>query len=153
MSEYRPPVQAVLLIGIQATGKSTFYKARLADTHLRVNLDMLKTRHREARLLEVCYSTGLAFAVDNTNATRDERRRYIDPARQAGMSVVGYYFESAIDAALERNAKRVGPARVPDAGLRGTHARLELPERDEGFDELHYVRLTDDGFAIQEWRA
>ena len=37
--------EAVILIGIQATGKSEFYKNKFADTHMRINLDMLKTRN------------------------------------------------------------------------------------------------------------
>ena len=40
----------VIFIGIQATGKSTFFQEQFADTHVRVNLDMLRTRHRERRL-------------------------------------------------------------------------------------------------------
>ena len=40
-------MEAVILIGIQGAGKSTFYKDRFFNTHVRINLDMLKTRHRE----------------------------------------------------------------------------------------------------------
>jgi hypothetical protein len=42
--------------------------------------------------------------------------------------------------------------RVPEKGIRGTHARLVIPKYDEGFDELYYVRLLPDGgFDIAEW--
>ena len=64
---------AILLIGIPATGKSTFCRLRFFDSHLRLNLDQLRTRHREKLLLEVCLSSRLPFVVDNTNATRAER--------------------------------------------------------------------------------
>jgi transcriptional regulator with XRE-family HTH domain len=40
----RPVVEAIIFVGIQASGKSTFYRERFFDTHLRINLDMLKTR-------------------------------------------------------------------------------------------------------------
>ncbi|MEQ9548531.1 MAG: hypothetical protein RIM23_02765 [Coleofasciculus sp. G3-WIS-01] len=43
-------MEAVILIGIQASGKSSFCRDRLYNTHIRINLDMLKTRHREAIL-------------------------------------------------------------------------------------------------------
>jgi len=36
----------ILLMGIQAAGKSEFCKRRFYRTHIRLNLDMLKTRHR-----------------------------------------------------------------------------------------------------------
>ena len=39
-------MQAVIFIGIQGSGKTTFYRDRFFNTHFRINLDMLKTRHR-----------------------------------------------------------------------------------------------------------
>jgi predicted kinase len=47
-------MEAILFIGIPASGKSTFYKERFFTTHIRVNLDMLKTRKREALILQAC---------------------------------------------------------------------------------------------------
>lgn len=149
----RPTVaEAVLLIGVQATGKSSFVRAHLFDSHVRINLDMLGTRHREELLLEACLAAGQSFVVDNTNASRDERARYLAAARQHGFRTIGYYFQSSIDDALRRNAARTGQQRVPVRGVRGTHARLQLPARDEGFDALHYVRLVDGGFAVEDWQ-
>jgi predicted kinase len=70
-------VEAMVFVGLQGAGKSTFYKERFFDTHVRVNLDMLKTRHREKRFLMTCIETGQRFVVDNTNPTRAERAVYI----------------------------------------------------------------------------
>src|SRR5512137_2137686 len=92
--------QAVILIGVQATGKSTFFKERFADTHVRINLDMLKTRPREKIILEACFESGQSFVVDNTNPTVEDRQRYIVPAKEAHFEVIGYYFESRISASL-----------------------------------------------------
>jgi hypothetical protein len=39
-------VEAVIYIGLQGAGKSTFCRERLFHTHVRLSLDMLKTRHR-----------------------------------------------------------------------------------------------------------
>ncbi|WP_197529108.1 ATP-binding protein [Aeoliella mucimassa] len=41
-------MEVVVFIGLQASGKSTFYKQRFVDTHMRLNLDMLRTRYRDA---------------------------------------------------------------------------------------------------------
>lgn len=145
-------MEAVILIGIQATGKSTFCRERLYRTHVRLNLDMLRTRHREDVLLGALLEAKQAFVVDNTNPSREDRRRYIERAKAAGFRVVGYYFESRVAQASERNEARTEAERVPRAGLLGTAARLEQPTRDEGFDELFYVRMGEDGFDVQEWR-
>jgi predicted kinase len=126
---------------------------RLFVTHVRINLDMLKTRHREELLLAACIAAKQPFVVDNTNPTREDRARYLERARAAGFRVVGYYFESKIDDALRRNAWRAPAERIPDNGVRGTHSRLELPDRKEGFDALYYVRIATDGtFFVEEWR-
>ena len=81
-------MEAVILIGIQGAGKSTFYRERFFDTHVRVSLDMLKTRHRERALLEACLATGQPLVVDNTNVTAAERARYI-PRPSSGRSRTG----------------------------------------------------------------
>ena len=138
----RPAMEAVILIGIQGTGKSTFCRERLFHTHVRINLDMLQSRHRETILLTACLNAKQSFVVDNTNATTEERARYIAPARGAGFKVVGYYFESKIEDALVRNELRGPGQRVPERGLRGTMKRLQLPSFKEGFEALYRVRLA-----------
>lgn len=40
-------MQALIFCGIQASGKSTFYCQRLLNSHVRISLDLLRTRHRE----------------------------------------------------------------------------------------------------------
>jgi hypothetical protein len=73
-------MQAVIFCGIQGTGKSTFYLRRFFDTHVRINLDMLRTRHREWQLVRASVEAKQPFVVDNTNPTAAERARYILPA-------------------------------------------------------------------------
>lgn len=146
-------MEAIIFIGGQAAGKSSFYAQRFRDTHLRLNMDMLRTRHREGILLRAAIEAKAPFVVDNTNPTREERARYIAPARQAGFRVVGYYFRSSLPEMLRRNQERTDKARIPDAGLRATHSRLELPDPSEGFDQLCYVTLDDEsGFTVEEWK-
>ena len=148
-----PPMQLVLFIGVQASGKSTFYRERFAETHLRLSLDMLRTRHREAVLFAACLEAKQPVVIDNTNPSRAERERYVGPAKAARFEVVGYYFRSVFAEAAPRNATRPVERRVPDAGLLGTLGRLERPTYDEGFDRLHYVRADGAGeFAVEHWR-
>lgn len=145
-------MEAVVFIGVQATGKSTFYQQRFADTHIRLNLDMLKTRHREQILLRACLEAKQSFVIDNTNVTREARAIYISQAKAAGFSVIGYYFKSALQFAIERNNQRSGKAQIPVRGIVATHRKLELPGYEEGFDQLFYVGIGDNGaFIVKEW--
>ncbi|HEX8392009.1 MAG TPA: AAA family ATPase [Longimicrobium sp.] len=143
-------MEAVILIGIQASGKSTFYKQRFFDTHVRISCDLVRTRSREARLLQLCLDTRQPFAIDNTNPLADERAKYIVPAREAGFRVVGYFFRTEPRAAIARNNLREGRARIPIPGLLGTYKKLQEPRASEGFHELHLVTLAPDGgFVVQ----
>lgn len=147
-------MELVLFTGIQATGKSSFYVARFLRTHVRVSLDMLRTRHREDLLISACIAGKQPHVVDNTSVTAAERARYIARARAAGFRVIGYYFSSKVSEALARNAGRTGDARIPDRGVLGTAGRLELPAMSEGYDELYFVRLDPDvGFVVAPWSA
>ena len=47
-------MEAVIFIGIHASGKSTFYQQRSFQSHNRINLDLLRTRHRERLLGAAC---------------------------------------------------------------------------------------------------
>lgn len=146
-------MEMVLLIGIQATGKSSFYRERLFHTHVRVNLDMLTTRHREWLLITACLESKTPFVVDNNNLTRKDRARYIAAAKANQFAIQGYFFQSRAADALARNAAREGKARVPDLAIRGASRRLELPSAREGFDSLHFVRLDNtDHFIVEEWK-
>ena len=145
-------MEAVIFIGIQGSGKSSFYKERFFNSHVRINLDMLKTKYRQQLLVDACIAGKQPFVVDNTNVTEQGRAKFIDPAKAAGFRVVGYYFRSDVKAALLRNSRREGIARVPDKGLLGTYKRLQLPKREEGFDALYYVRVNEAGeFVVEEW--
>lgn len=145
-------MEAVIFIGIQAVGKSSFYKQRLFKTHVRINLDMLRTRHRENILLEACLHAKQSFVVDNTNPTIEERARYIQKAKSAGFRVIGYYFQSNVQDAIGRNDSRPDGDHVPTKAILGTYKKLQLPSMNEGFDALYYVRFQDtDSFVVQEW--
>jgi predicted kinase len=145
-------MEAILFIGLQATGKSSFYRHRFFKTHVRISLDLLRTRHRERSILKVCLTTGQPFVIDNTNPRREDRSEYLALAQAAGFRTTGYYFQSKLADALLRNAARGEDERIPDRGLRGTFGRLEIPARDEGFDELYYVRLVEpEEFVVEAW--
>jgi predicted kinase len=141
-------MEAVLLIGIQASGKTTFYLERFFRTHLRLNLDMLRTRRRERLLLAACLEAGQRFVVDNTNPTRADRARYVAPARAARFTVVGYLLDVPPAEAVARNARRAGKERVPEQAIWATAARLEPPSPDEGFDALYRAVPTADGWEV-----
>jgi len=87
-----------ILIGLQASGKSAFYRARLAATHVQVSKDRMGyNRHKERRqqeLVTAALAVGRSVVVDNTNPTAEERTPLIALGHACGATVVGYLFQS-----------------------------------------------------------
>lgn len=144
-------MEMILFIGAQGSGKSTFFNERFRDTHLRINLDMLRTRHREGGLIDACFAFKQPFVVDNTNPTRELRERYLKKAREAKFATFAYVFDIHVEDLLARNAQRTGKARVPERAIHATLRQLQPPSRAEGFDAIHKVRVRSDGeFVVEE---
>ena len=143
--------QAIIMIGIQGSGKSEFC-SRYLSSITRINLDTLKTRNNEHRMLEECLAKGLDFVIDNTNPTKEDRARYIPKAKADGYHVVGYYMQSRLQVCIQRNNQRTGKAKVPATAIAMTSNRLELPDFSEGFDELYYVSNDGTNMTVSEWR-
>lgn len=143
-------MDAVLLIGIQGAGKSSFYWNGFRDTHVRINLDMLRTRRRETLLLQACLEAGQPFVVDNTNATASQRARYIEAALRHEFKVRGFLFRIPIELAIQRNASRPDAQRVPvgeaTSEKRLLKAEYELPV---GQSYIDLLRSTIEPSSVQ----
>jgi predicted kinase len=143
-------MEAVVLCGVQGSGKTTLYRDHFLETHVRVSMDLLRTRKREAAFVRACLETRQPFVVDNTNPTPADRRRYVEPARAAGFRVLAYLVEVDDAEALARNAERPSRERVPATGVFGTRRRLQRPTPEEGFDELwHATAARGGGWRIE----
>jgi predicted kinase len=139
-------------MGIQASGKSTYYKSKFFNTHFRLSLDLLKTRNKENQFLDKCIELQQRVVIDNTNPTKSERKFYIEKFKSAKYKIVGYYFKSSVNDSLQRNNLRSGKERIKDVGILSTFKKLEIPSIDEGFDELYYVEIIKNNFEIKEWK-
>ena len=142
----------ILMMGLQGSGKSTFCREILGNTYVYVNLDTLKTRHREKLLIQECMEQGKSFIVDNTNPTKEDRLRYIPIAKAAGYRVIGYFMESKLKVCVERNEQREGAAKIPSMAIAATSNRLQMPSYDEGFDELYFVKNDGQTMTVEKWR-
>ena len=144
-------MESVIFVGVQGSGKSTFYREHFFDTHVRISLDMLRTRHREQLLLAACLAGKQPFVIDNTNPLPTDRARYIGPAREAGFRVVAYFFDTSLRDAIQRNSQRVGKQKIPIPAIAGTLRKLKPPMLEEGFDAIYIVRISPEGaFIVSE---
>ena len=110
--------ELIIFVGLQASGKSTYYRTHFAATHVHVSKDLMKnTRTRDAKqqqMIEAALREGKSVVVDNTNPTPAVRAPLIAHGRRHGARVIAYYFETVVKDAVARNRLREGAARVPD---------------------------------------
>jgi predicted kinase len=150
-------VELIMMIGLQASGKSTFARSSFGATHQYVSNDLLGNKsnlaRRQRQLIEAALQQGLSVVVDNTNATAEVRRELINLGHIYTAEIIGYYFAVPVKQCLERNRARVGSARVPDVAIFATLKRLTRPSYAEGFAKLFYVcNTSDQHFGVYDWQ-
>ncbi len=86
--ESRMTTELVLFIGLQASGKSSFYRAHFAESHELVSKDRFPNnrnpRRRQRQLVAEALGAGRSVVIDNTNPTVEERAELIALAREFG---------------------------------------------------------------------
>ena len=74
-------MELVIFVGLQASGKSTFFRERFAATHEHVSKDLFRNNRdrnrRQAQLIEAALGKGVSVVVDNTNPTAGARMSLI----------------------------------------------------------------------------
>jgi protein phosphatase len=155
-----PADALVVLIGIAASGKSTFasrhfpptavlssdaFRALIADdsTAQGATDDAFELLHR---LLEMRLRRGRLTVVDATNVEDWAREELLSVARRLRRPSVAIVLDVPLAVALERNARRVAP-RPPPGALRRQHRWLldavpGLPH--EGFAAVHHLRSVEE---------
>jgi predicted kinase len=143
-------MELIILIGLQASGKSTFYRIRFAETYEHISKDLLKSsknmnkNQKQAERIERAFLEQRSAIIDNTNVTVQDRQMLIDIGRRNDATIIGYYFQPDISGSRTRNRQREGKAQVPEKAIFITAHKFEPPSYAEGFDALYYVRIGKD---------
>jgi predicted kinase len=142
-------MEIIIFAGLQASGKSTFYRTHFATTHVLVSKDLMPNNKQRSQhqfqLIEAALQAGSSVVVDNTNPTLADRAELVQLGRTYNAEIVGYYFMPEVSQSLARNKQRTGKEKVPDIAIFATMKRFVNPTYEEGFDRLFYVSANDDG--------
>lgn len=147
-------VDCIVLVGLPASGKTTFYQRRFAATHQHISKDLWPNSankdRRQAEALRLALSHGQSVVVDNTNPSPTDRAPVIALAREYGARVIAYYFTATTREAVGRNRGREGKARVPDVAIFTRAKKMVPPTAREGFEEIYSVTIDPAGdFSVQ----
>ena len=162
------PPELVILVGIPASGKTTYYRRHLEPHYLHVSLDNWRgksnVRPKERKAIEGALAAAgdsggkiRGVVVDNTNTTEATRRRYFDYAAEFAritgrpVRVIAQFFDEDLESCLARNAPRPADAApgapyfVPPEAIRRFAHMLQPPRREEGFEKIFRLRINADG--------
>jgi len=131
--------ECVIFIGLQGSGKTTYYRDHFAATHVHISRDVQLTAQREAAVLAECLESARSFVVDNTNATRAARSAYIQKAKAAGFQVLAFFFDTPVRTAIGRNNHRKDKKPIPVPAILRAAKYLERPACEEGIDQIQVV--------------
>ncbi|MEO5985631.1 MAG: AAA family ATPase [Candidatus Limnocylindria bacterium] len=151
-----PPHALVALVGVAASGKSTFATRHFAPTRI-VSSDAMRAMiaddaaAQEAtddafdllhRLIAMRLARGRLTVVDATNVEGWARQQLVAIARRHRRPAVAIVLDIPLDVALARNAART-VRRPPPAALRRQHRLLAESMtglESEGFADVHVLR-------------
>ena len=142
----------IIMMGIQGSGKSTFC-AKIFPEYTRINLDTLRTRKKEMDALWQAIKRKENIIIDNTNPTVSDRKKYIEAGKAYQYEIIGCFMQSKLEECIERNNSRIGKEKIPSIAITCTSNKLEMPSYEEGFVKLYFVKITDTGYSVSEWRA
>jgi len=96
--------------------------------------DELLVKHVERRILEHLLHESERVLIDNTSVTVASRTVYVQLARQAKKRVGIIFLNPPVLTCIQQNRKREDP--VPEGVISNLFASIELPSRNEGFQEI-----------------
>lgn len=146
-----PAVQTMVLMhGFPASGKTTFVKRHLTTKgYVWVNQDTQHTFSRCTRATRDALADGKSVVIDNTNADRNARSKYIDIAKtyNENMKVVCLCMKTTHELARHLNTIREWDSQgasphIPIVAFHAYSKRLEKPSSDERIDcvaEVNFI--------------
>lgn len=142
-----------IMVGLPASGKSTFLKQRIDSSFIRISTDnirlalygrqyILQAEPFVWAIAETMARTllleGYNVAIDATNTTKRRRAKWVRLAREFNVRLQIYVFKLPLATVKERNRQR--EAYVPEELIDRLHANWEEPTEEEGI--INYFTAT-----------
>ncbi|PQE10227.1 hypothetical protein CJF32_00000743 [Rutstroemia sp. NJR-2017a WRK4] len=169
--ERKNPQDVILFVGSPGAGKSTFYWKQLEPlSYARVNQDILKTspamiednltfdeRDRCIKVAVELLGEGKSVVVDNTNADREVRSKWVALAAKHSVPIRCVHFLAGAQICEHNDAVRalngtMNPENrsiLPKLAFTGFSSRYQKPEMTEGFQDITEVPFKFEGSEAQ----
>lgn len=130
--------ELIIFVGFPGCGKSTFYN-KYFNSYEHINQDTLKTKLKCFKLCLESMKQNKNIVIDNTNPSKEIRQKYINMAKLNNYKCRCIYFNIDLLLAKHMNYYReikTGQERIPDIAYNVYKSKFEMPELNEGFDEI-----------------
>lgn len=149
-------LEMIILCGIPGSGKSTF--TRSFPFHQRINQDMLGNRKDCENAAKRNLQQGKSVIIDRTNINQQQRKYFIDIAKDFGAKVYCVYLNVPVLECIERVKNRKEHETL--SGLKMTEEKIveivnkfdkdfELPNELEGINEVFITNNVDADFLTR----
>ena len=138
--------ELILLVGCQASGKTSFYREHLKGYEL-VSQDTLRSKDKCLSATEQLLKAGKSVAIDNTNPDTASRSVYIQIAKRLGIPVRLFWLQTDKEHCRHNNMFRKltdsskSHENIDDRVINIYLNKFEEPNLQEGIEEIIKVRF------------
>jgi len=141
--------ELMILVGPIGAGKTTFCQLLENDSSVRISQDEMGRKVYLQYFNEALEDNVPRIIIDRMNFNKDQRKRFIEPAREAGYVITIFDFEWDWDECLKRVTERKGHPTVRDGDpelaekiLTMFQGMYEAPTQDE-YDNCNKVEMIE----------
>jgi bifunctional polynucleotide phosphatase/kinase len=135
----------VLLVGAQATGKTTFALSDQFAGWTWLNQDTLKTSKKMLNGLVSARDAGQNIIIDCTNPTVEHRAKYINLVKSKGYYITTYFFDLPKLMSFHMNHYRHAVSKgkyplIPKIAIHSYYKKLQPPQESEGINNVIIIQ-------------
>ena len=135
--------ELIILVGCQASGKSSFYREHLATKgYTQVSQDLLRSKEKCLSLTDQLLKAGKSVVIDNTNPDTTSRSGYIQIAKKSSVPVRVFWLQTDREHCRHNNMFRrltdysKSHGGVDDRVINIYMNKFEEPNLEEGIEEI-----------------